>query len=765
MKIERHVVGVLLLLFILLGSIYALTTPAFEASDELWHYPMIRHLADGNPLPVQVFDPALAGPWKQEASQPPLYYYLGAALTFWIDASDMETVRWLNPHVDNGVITADANTNLIIHDPTLNPWQGTLLAIRIVRLLSVLMGAATVYLTYRIAKEVAPKRPEIALGAAAAVAFNPMFLFISGAVNNDNLVIPLATLALFLMIRLVKREGDGSAVQWGALLLLGAVIGLGALTKITAVGLLPLAFGTIFIQRWRYSDKSAAIQDLAASLWQTIGRFLIILLPVLIIAGWWYWRNIDLYGDWSGWNAFIAVLGQRATPASLSQLWDERWGFMLSYWGLFGGVNIPMATWIYRLLNLVLILSIPGFFIYLAKDHKRQINQLSIANYQLQITNLLNGVTNNLALVICSLWSIAVVVGLIQWATTTWSSQGRLVFSAIATLNILMIIGLVGWLRQRTAVIVLSLLATFLFLVSAAAPFLWIQPAYQLSEMEIPASLSIVDQNFGDKMRLIGYQLEADTLQPGEAVDVILVWEVLAKMERDWSVFVHLTDPILASPVAQRDMYPAQGLRATTLLEPGQRIINHYQLMLSPTTFAPGQLSLVAGLYDFYSAEQERLLTNNGADTAVLETLTVEPSPGDVPNPVNINFEDQVALIGYDVTPRRSVPGETVELTLYFRPLQPFDQDYTVFAQVVDEDTTRWASADQPQPTTQWREGGITAVQLDLHLSETTPAAVYPIIVGLYIQTAEGDFDRLQLMTAEGRLTDDFLMLTRVRVD
>ena len=27
----------------------------------------------------------------------PLYYYLGAALTFWIDTSDMEQVRWLNP--------------------------------------------------------------------------------------------------------------------------------------------------------------------------------------------------------------------------------------------------------------------------------------------------------------------------------------------------------------------------------------------------------------------------------------------------------------------------------------------------------------------------------------------------------------------------------------------------------------------------------------------------------------------------------------------
>ncbi|NJN55619.1 MAG: hypothetical protein HC804_13230 [Anaerolineae bacterium] len=45
----------------------------------------------------------------------------------------METVRWENPHVDNGIITADGNINLTIHNPAWNPWQGTLLAVRLVR--------------------------------------------------------------------------------------------------------------------------------------------------------------------------------------------------------------------------------------------------------------------------------------------------------------------------------------------------------------------------------------------------------------------------------------------------------------------------------------------------------------------------------------------------------------------------------------------------------------------------------------------------------
>ena len=141
---EKRLLWLILILFVALGVFYALTTPVFEASDELWHYPMIKHLADGNPLPVQVFDPAQAGPWKQEASQPPLYYYLGAAVTFWIDTSDMPSVRWLNPHVDSGQVTEDGNINLVVHDPAASRWQGTQLAVILVRVLSVLLGRAVV---------------------------------------------------------------------------------------------------------------------------------------------------------------------------------------------------------------------------------------------------------------------------------------------------------------------------------------------------------------------------------------------------------------------------------------------------------------------------------------------------------------------------------------------------------------------------------------------------------------------------------------------
>ncbi len=761
--------------FILLGMTYALVTPAFEASDELWHYPMIRHLADGNSLPVQVFDPAQAGPWKQEASQPPLYYYIGAALTFWVDTSDMEQVRWLNPHVDNGVITADGNINLAIHDLAASPWQGTLLAIRIVRVASVLLSAFTVYFTYRIGRLVIPDRPEIGLAAAAITAFMPMFLFISGAVNNDNLAVPLAAWAVFLMVHGVVKRPLWTTKQS---LMLGTVIGLAILTKEGTFGLIPLAFGTIFIsiinkKLSEDSDKSLSLQSLISSLLKTSVQFLIMLIPTLLIAGWWYWRNVELYGDWLGWNAFIAVLGQRAHPASLAQLWDERWGFLLSYWGLFGGVNVPMWTWIYWVLNGVLIVGVLGFFVYMILEIRDWRFNSPFSNRQSLIANLFILVRQYFGLVVCLLFSFAVIFGLVQWATTTWSSQGRLVFTAISTLNILLAIGLGGWLPRRVGRGVLTAVSLFLFLIAAVAPFVWIRPAYQTEQYTAPWLVQTeTNINFNDEIRLVGYEVgqtavvqNSNNYQPGDTIDLMLEWEVLAETDRNWSVFIHVNDPVLGRPIAQRDMFLDQGLRPTSLLNTGETIYNHYQLQLPETAVAPAELELTMGLYDFYTFERLPIISDDAKEAVTLTRLQLAPIDGDFPNPVSVNFEDELELVGFEVLPRRAQPNEKVDVTLYWQAKRPLTRDYTFFAQIVNlEDTTRYAAQDLGQPTGSWQMGEVQKMEMSFIVDPNTPPDLYPIILGMYTQQ-DGTFDRLQMVTEDGRLTDDFLILTPIRID
>ena len=53
-RTERLILALVLLLFLFLGAGYSIVVPPFEASDELWHYPMVKYVADHWTLPVQV---------------------------------------------------------------------------------------------------------------------------------------------------------------------------------------------------------------------------------------------------------------------------------------------------------------------------------------------------------------------------------------------------------------------------------------------------------------------------------------------------------------------------------------------------------------------------------------------------------------------------------------------------------------------------------------------------------------------------------------
>jgi hypothetical protein len=232
-------------------------------------------------------------------------------------------------------------------------------------------------------------------------------------------------------------------------------------------------------------------------------------------------------------------------------------------------------------------------------------------------------------------------------------------------------------------------------------------------------------------------------------------------MKQDWSVFVHLNDPVLQAPIAQRDMYPGQGLRATSLMQPGETILNRYAIRLPETAVAPSDLSLNVGLYDFSTGR--RLKSEEGIDSVELTQMDLQAIPGSVPNPVTINFENELELVGYDLDNRYIEPGEEINLNLYWRAYDRPEEDYTFFAQLLDSDTTRWASQDIQTQTSNWEEGDLQIVTIQMTVAQDAPSGVYPIIVGAYTRPVEGGFERLQHVI-DGRLADDFVSLTSVRI-
>jgi 4-amino-4-deoxy-L-arabinose transferase-like glycosyltransferase len=768
----------ILVAFLILGAIYSIVTPAFEASDELWHYPLVQWLSRGNPLPVQ--DANNVGPWKQEASQPPLYYWLMGAATAWIDTSDMAQVRQENPHVDNGVITPDGNRNLVVHNPAREafPWSGTVLAVHIARLLSVLMGAVTVWLTYRIALELFPRGGHggdargggewLALGAAAVNAFTPMFIFISGAVNNDNLTMLLCSLGLLLIVKRV-REYDGSGIRdqgstarelpfaqdffyrFGRWLPLGVVLGLGALTKTSALALIPITGLAVIVAAWR---KGSWREFWTGALATAI--------PVIIIAGWWYLRNVQLYGDVTGISAFIDVLGKRAAPASLLQLWGERWGFMLSYWGLFGGVNVPIDSWGYHVLNGLAILAVIGVIVYFVTMTWQWFHEDPIHSWRDFRYELRDYIQGRAALLLVGFFGVIVVALLTQWARVTWSSQGRLVFSAISTWSIFFVLGLATIATRRFAKPFIALVGVFMFIISALAPLTTIAPAYaQPAPLTLARPQIPLDVTFGDQLQLIGADVESISTQPGGQGEIVLYWQALKPIEKDYSTFVHLLDAndII---VAQRDMYPGQGLWPTSQMKPDDIIASRYVLHVPATAYAPDQLTWEVGVYDF--ATQQRLPVSTGGDNVRFGPMGLVGQAGDVPNPVKVNLENQIDLIGYALDWRAAAPNESIFLTLYWRARSKMAADYTVFTHVLQPPETIWAQQDKPlqPPSSNWSIGQVVSDTYELKIKSDAPPGVYEVEVGVYDPAK--NFERLRVVTDDGRITENYVLLGKVRV-
>ncbi len=760
----------ILIAFLVLGTIYSVVTPIFEASDELWHYPLVQWLSKGNPLPVQ--DAKNVGPWKQEASQPPSYYWLMGWVTSWIDTSDMAQVRRENPHVNNGVITSDGNINLVIHDPQREafPWRGTVLAVHLARLLSVLMGAMTVWLTYHIALELLPDRAWLALGAAAVNAFTPMFIFISGAVNNDNLTMTLCSLGLLLIMKRV-REYEGSGIRdqkaagrelpfaqdffyrIGRWLPLGVVLGLGALTKTSALALIPITGLAVIVVAWR---KGSWREFWAGALATA--------LPVLLIAGWWYIRNIQLYGDVTGINAFIDVLGKRAAPASLLQLWGERWGFMLSYWGLFGGVNVPIDYWGYHVLNGLVILAVIGVIVYFVTMTWRWFREDPIHSWRDFRYELRDYLQGRAALFLVGLFGVIVVALLTQWARVTWSSQGRLVFSAISTWSIYFVLGLATIATKRLAKPVITLVGVFMLMVSALAPFTTIAPVYaQPAPLRIVAPQIPLDVTFGGQLKLIGADAAEGKVQPGGQSEITLYWQALKPIEKDYSTFVHLLGEadIL---VAGRDMYPGQGLWPTSQMKPGDIIASRYVLDIPATAHTPDQLTWEVGVYDYFHPDQIRLPASSGGDNVRFGATALVAQSGAVPNSMQVNLDDQIELMGYSLDRRAASPNESIFLTLYWRAKSKMPADYTVFTHVLEPPETIWAQQDKPlqPPSSSWSIGQVVSDTYELKIKPDAPLGVYDIEVGVY--DLQKNFERLRVITEDGRITENYVLLGKVRV-
>jgi Predicted membrane protein (DUF2142) len=245
---------------------WALITPSFQSPDEVDHFAYTQSLVERGEAPSQNVGSPLSR-WSSaetlalEDSSFFTDHQVGDSRAPWTSRQQSEyraQAAALHPTSTNGGGNETAATHGPIYYAALAPAYALASSspfdqLTLMRLMSALIGALTVVFTYLLARELAPGRPWLAVLAALLVAYQPMFGFISGAVNNDVGVNAGAAALELLLIRLLRR---GVTLRWG--LLTGALLILLPLVKGTAYALYPVAGIAFLAALYRHRRRADA---------------------------------------------------------------------------------------------------------------------------------------------------------------------------------------------------------------------------------------------------------------------------------------------------------------------------------------------------------------------------------------------------------------------------------------------------------------------------------------------------------------------------
>lgn len=673
---HRGALAAILTAFLGLCGLYNLATPAFEGSDEAPHYVFLDRLARQRALP-NLNDVAST---SYEMIQPPLYYAAGALLTAWIDRPQYSIYR-----------TPDFLAHNVANESIPEPQASTLLAVRVARLLSTALGAATVLLTFGLAARLA--QPSVGLLAAALTAFNPKFIHLSSVISNDIAVAAFAALSLWAAVVLLTREERPAAWRFACL---GACVGLAALSKINGLAFVAPA-GVAVI--WRAARdggrrwwKLGLVWGLAAA-----AGFTLVFGPYAL-------HNLLQYGHPLAWEQVTLVTAGslRDRPLELVEIAGQ-WPLVLhSYWGVFGyGVPFPAAA-----NSAVTIL-------------------VAAASAGLAAALIRRRVPAEILL-------LAAAIGVSFAAHVMWirnytngSENSRFMLPVFGLLAIVASMGVLAWAPQRLWRTMALAGAPLLFTAALLVPFGPLRMAYAgpnyLSDSQAAALPRDGSIDFDNGIQLVYADIASSRVDPGQPLRLSLYWQATRPITLQYELTLEGFDE-QGQSLGRDGSAGAVGLQ---YLQPawqmGRVLKQEYALDLRADRRAV--IDVYAGWHEFRPPARLVTAGERGVSVPVARVKVRGPQPPEVQpaHPFSSTFGGIVALEGYDVV--------SDSLVLYWRSLGQPDRDTKVFVHTVNAQGGLVVQSDAPTayPTLYWDRGEQI---VDPRAIAEQPVAVYR--VGLY---------------------------------
>jgi hypothetical protein len=280
----------------------------------------------------------------------------------------------------------------------------------------------------------------------------------------------------------------------------------------------------------------------------------------------------------------------------------------------------------------------------------------------------------------------------------------------------------------------------------------------QVESLEIQ---NLVLRSLGGQVELLGYNLSPITFRPGDPLPLTLFWRAGSDVDKDYIIFLQLQAEDGTGWTLHQEQ-PANGSYPTTLWEQGEIVREQLDARI-PADVSSGQYALTVSLADAGSGEEVGL--------APLAELTVEGRPRTfkvppIQHPLEVNLDDQIELLGYDLGTTGLKAGGKLSLTLYWKALAEMDASYTVFIHLLDAEDKSWGQRDSLPgngmlPTTGWLPGEVIVDQYEVPIQPDVLPAQYTIEVGMYrAETGQ----RLSIINQKGQVMDNRVLLEEITI-
>jgi hypothetical protein len=280
---------------------------------------------------------------------------------------------------------------------------------------------------------------------------------------------------------------------------------------------------------------------------------------------------------------------------------------------------------------------------------------------------------------------------------------------------------------------------------------------------QVPSPQYAARGNLAGKVLLLGYDLyepPARAVESGGVLRFTAYWQCLEAMDKDYSIYIRLTDEA-GHTWGQVDDWPVKGLLPTSQWTLGMIIRDDYEVEILPGT-PPGYYRIEVGMYSLDETKGADLLDLWRAPQSTMEVVkpTVPPPLEKlvIQYPLQVHLSNQIKLLGYDFASQTVRPGDTMPLTLFWQAEQDVREDDLVLLQLRGKGGKMWAlyrdrPANGSYPTTGWSREEVVRQQLQVHIPADVPPGAYHLDVAL-ADVSNGqktEWIALTQLTVEGR--------------